>query len=128
MSKIKGAEVDTFSCIRPEGRAELVGKRFLLVPSNPKPKKSLSEWNWKAGVIRCASHVDSMDPELQVQPQFLFLLSYNRVERKEKSQKKKFESLYVKIDAVVIFIDWVLLNDLGYWVHCFQCNVSIPIN
>jgi len=71
MSKIKGAEVDTFSCIRPEGRAELVGKRFLLVASHPKPKKSLSEWNWKAGVIRCASHVDSEDPELQVQPHLI---------------------------------------------------------
>ena len=78
MSKEKSSsadKVDTFSCIRPEGRAELVGKRFLLVYSNPKPKKQWSEWNWKAGVIRCASHVDSMDPELQVQPlTFLLLL------------------------------------------------------
>ena len=56
-----------FSCINPSGREELVGKRFLLVSSNSKLKLSrISDWNWKAGVIRCASHVEIKDPELQV--------------------------------------------------------------
>ena len=60
--------VPDFSCINPQGRDELVGKRFLLVPaSNSKLKLSrISEWNWKAGVIRCASHTDIKDSELQV--------------------------------------------------------------
>jgi hypothetical protein len=52
-----------------ERREELVGKRFLLVstPTSPKPKLSrISDWQWKAGVIRCASHLDLKDPELQV--------------------------------------------------------------
>ena len=91
MSKIKGAEVDTFSCIRPEGRAELVGKRFLLVASHPKPKKSLSEWNWKAGVIRCASHVDSEDPELQVQPHLISSF-------KKKQKRQSLGNLVREID------------------------------
>ena len=56
-----------FTCINPQGRQELVGKRFLLVSSNSKLKLSrISEWNWRAGVIRCASHLDLNEPELQV--------------------------------------------------------------
>ena len=76
MSPKGGASTATsggdFSCISPGGREELVGKRFLLVAASGKSSKSppklsrISEWNWKAGVIRCASHVDSRDPELQV--------------------------------------------------------------
>ena len=71
MSSKSGATTSTsggdFSCINPGGREELVGKRFLLVSSNGKLKLSrISEWNWKAGVIRSASHVDIKDPELQV--------------------------------------------------------------
>ena len=62
-----------FSCINPNGREELVGKRFLLVSSpNSKPKLSrISDWNWKAGIIRCASHVEIKEPELQVQPKII---------------------------------------------------------
>ena len=63
-----------FSCINPGGREELVGKRFLLVSSNGKLKLSrISEWNWKAGVIRSASHVDIKDPELQVRFDFIHI-------------------------------------------------------
>ena len=63
-----------FSCINPGGREELVGKRFLLVSSNGKLKLSrISEWNWKAGIIRSASHVDTKDPELQVRSTFFKL-------------------------------------------------------
>ena len=51
------------------GREELVGKRFLLVQGGPKPKVNrVADWSWKAGVIRCASHINHKDPELQVQP------------------------------------------------------------
>ena len=54
--------------INPQGREELVGKRFLVVnQTSPKPKLSrIGDWHWKAGVIRCSSHVDIKDPELQV--------------------------------------------------------------
>ena len=48
-------------------REELVGKRFLLVHGGPKPKITrVQEWSWKAGVIRCATHVDCKEPDLQV--------------------------------------------------------------
>ena len=68
-----------FSCINPGGREELVGKRFLLVSSNGKLKLSrISEWNWKAGVIRSASHVDIKDPELQVRFDFIHI-TFNRI-------------------------------------------------
>ena len=57
-------------------REELVGKRFLLVNGGPKPKITrVQEWSWKAGVIRCASHVDCKDPDLQVR-QTIFMSSY----------------------------------------------------
>ena len=53
-------------------REELVGKRFLLVHGGPKPKITrVQEWSWKAGVIRCATHVDCKDPDLQVQTTLL---------------------------------------------------------
>lgn len=86
MSPKGGASTATsggdFSCISPGGREELVGKRFLLVAASTKSSKSppklsrISEWNWKAGVIRCASHVDSRDPELQVRYFFFYLTSF----------------------------------------------------
>ena len=82
MSPKGGATTSTsggdFSCISPGGREELVGKRFLLVAASGKSSKSppklsrISEWNWKAGVIRCASHVDTRDPELQVRYIYIF--------------------------------------------------------
>ena len=55
------------------GREELVGKRFLLVQGpGAKPKiNRVADWSWKAGVIRCASHSDQTDQDLQVrQPSF----------------------------------------------------------
>ena len=49
------------------GREELVGKRFLFVQGGSKPKISrVQDWAWKAGVVRCASHVDYTEPDLQV--------------------------------------------------------------
>ena len=59
-----------------QGREELVGKRFLLVQGGPKPKiNRVSDWQWKAGVIRCASHSDHKDSELQVRKKCLLCKS-----------------------------------------------------
>ena len=42
-----------------EYREELVGKRFLCVVGNLKPKTPISEWPWRAGIIRA---VDKTSP------------------------------------------------------------------
>ena len=74
-------EKSLFNCsvINPQGREELVGKRFLVVSqTSPKPKLSrIGDWHWKAGVIRCTSHVDIKDPELQVRLCFYLFFFYN---------------------------------------------------
>ena len=67
------------SVINPQAREELVGKRFLVVnQTSPKPKLSrIGDWHWKAGVIRCSSHVDIKDPELQVRRICFFHLFFS---------------------------------------------------
>lgn len=48
-------------------REDLVGKRFLSVSGVTKINvNKVSEWGWKAGVIRAASHKDNKNRELQV--------------------------------------------------------------
>lgn len=49
-------------------REEIVGKRFLSVCSGFSKLKStkISEWGWRAGVIRASTHKDSSHPDLQV--------------------------------------------------------------
>lgn len=52
-------------------REEIVGKRFLSISgfsANNKLKQpsKISEWGWRAGVIRAATHKDNNHPELQV--------------------------------------------------------------
>ncbi|CAH4038003.1 unnamed protein product [Pieris brassicae] len=48
-------------------REELVGKRFLSVSGVTKiDVNKASEWGWKAGVIRAASHKDNKNRDLQV--------------------------------------------------------------
>lgn len=48
-------------------REDLVGKRFLSVSGVSKLNvNKVSEWGWKAGVIRAASHKDNKNKELQV--------------------------------------------------------------
>lgn len=48
-------------------REEIVGKRFLSVSGICKLKAGkISEWGWRAGVIRAATHKDNAHPELQV--------------------------------------------------------------
>lgn len=46
-------------------REEIVGKRFLCVSGRGKLSK-VSEWDWRAGIIRAASHKDPKHPELSV--------------------------------------------------------------
>lgn len=48
-------------------REEIVGKRFLSVSGYTKLKLGkISEWGWRAGVIRAASHKDNTHKDLQV--------------------------------------------------------------
>ena len=48
-------------------REEIVGKRFLSVSGYAKLKLSkISEWCWKAGVIRASTHKDNTVKDLQV--------------------------------------------------------------
>ncbi|XP_054265577.1 lysine-specific demethylase 3A-like isoform X2 [Macrosteles quadrilineatus] len=48
-------------------RDEIVGKRFLSVSGFTKLKLSkISEWGWRAGVVRAASHKDNKHKDLQV--------------------------------------------------------------
>lgn len=48
-------------------REELVGKRFLSVSGFAKLKvNKISEWGWRSGVIRAASHRDNSNDDLQV--------------------------------------------------------------
>lgn len=49
-------------------REEIVGKRFLSVSSGFSKLKStkISEWGWRAGVIRASTHRESNHPDLQV--------------------------------------------------------------
>ncbi|XP_014488908.1 PREDICTED: probable JmjC domain-containing histone demethylation protein 2C isoform X3 [Dinoponera quadriceps] len=56
-------------------REEIVGKRFLSVSGFTKPKvNKISEWGWRAGVIRAASHRDNGCHDLQI------LVEYDDVE------------------------------------------------
>lgn len=49
-------------------REEIVGKRFLCVSGLNKPRSSakISDWGWRSGVIRAASHRDNKNQDLQV--------------------------------------------------------------
>lgn len=48
-------------------REEIVGKRFLSVSAYNKLKLTkISEWCWRAGVIRAATHKDNAHKDLQV--------------------------------------------------------------
>ena len=48
-------------------REEIVGKRFLSVKSPNKLKTSrISDWEWRAGIVRAVSHRDCQDPEVAV--------------------------------------------------------------
>ncbi|XP_024944437.1 probable JmjC domain-containing histone demethylation protein 2C isoform X3 [Cephus cinctus] len=56
-------------------REEIVGKRFLSVSGFAKLKvNKVSEWGWRSGVIRAASHRDNSSHDLQV------LVEYDDVE------------------------------------------------
>nr|XP_040574654.1 probable JmjC domain-containing histone demethylation protein 2C [Lepeophtheirus salmonis] len=52
-------------------RTDNVGKRFLCVSGSHKIKiNRYTEWPWRAGVIRCSSHLDASDNELQFLVEF----------------------------------------------------------
>lgn len=56
-------------------REDLVGKRFLAVSGVTKINvNKVSEWGWKAGVIRAASLKDNKHKELQVRSKLFYVL------------------------------------------------------
>lgn len=58
-------------------REEIVGKRFISVSGFGKLKvNKISEWGWRAGVIRAASHRDNLCQDLQVSTPTFFLLFF----------------------------------------------------
>lgn len=62
-------------------REDLVGKRFLSVSGVTKINvNKVSEWGWKAGVIRAASLKDNKNKELQVKLGISIGKSINYVE------------------------------------------------
>lgn len=59
-------------------REEIVGKRFLSVSGFAKLKlNKISEWGWRSGVIRAASHRDNHCQDLQVE---IIILSLQMIE------------------------------------------------
>lgn len=63
-------------------REEIVGKRFLCVNSSGKPKLSrISDWDWKAGVIRASSHRDIKNSDLSVNFFRLLVLTFVSVDK-----------------------------------------------
>ena len=51
-------------------REEVVGKRFLSVRSASKLKLAkISDWEWRAGVVRAVNHKDAQNPEVSVRIQ-----------------------------------------------------------
>lgn len=66
-------------------REEIVGKRFLSVSGFTKLKvNKISEWGWRAGVIRAASHRDNSCHDLQVSV-FLISVSFFCIPRATKT-------------------------------------------
>lgn len=56
-------------------REEIVGKRFISVSGFSKLKvNKISEWGWRSGVIRAASHKDNNNPDLQVKIIIFFFI------------------------------------------------------
>ena len=48
-------------------REEIVGKRFLCVKSIGKVRiNKVSEWEWRAGIVRAVTHKDSTTPDVLV--------------------------------------------------------------
>ena len=74
-------------------REELVGKRFLSLSytdNNAKSGKIVSDWGWRGGVIRAATHRDSKSQDLQVSRFILFskiILLIPRFSSKKKKSK-----------------------------------------
>lgn len=62
-------------------REEIVGKRFLSVSGFTKLKvNKISEWGWRAGVIRAASHRDNGCHDLQVSTANFHILLASKIQ------------------------------------------------
>ena len=67
-------------------REELVGKRFLSVGGGGNKLKlsKITEWDWRAGVIRACTHTDSKHHDLQVRERVRARESEGERERERK--------------------------------------------
>ena len=76
-------------------REEIVGKRFLSVSGFTKLKvNKISEWGWRAGVIRAASHRDNGCHDLQVSTSFVnkhFFFVYSIRHRRRQVETRQVE-------------------------------------
>ncbi|XP_050348552.1 lysine-specific demethylase 3B-like isoform X2 [Nymphalis io] len=81
-------------------REDLVGKRFLSVSGVSKINvNKVSEWGWKAGVIRAASHKDNKNKELQV------LVEYDGVDW----QRREWVAVYSRKTFRVFLVERTLV-------------------
>ncbi|VVC92005.1 unnamed protein product [Leptidea sinapis] len=81
-------------------REDLVGKRFLSVNGVTKINvNKVSEWGWKAGVIRAASHKDNKNKELQV------LVEYDGVDW----QRREWVAVYSRRTFRVFLVERTLV-------------------
>lgn len=86
-------------------REEIVGKRFLSVSGFTKLKvNKISEWGWRAGVIRAASHRDNGCHDLQVSAQ----------------TKTHFDSFFF----APLFLCYAGTRRRGPWRSRFRCVVT----
>lgn len=92
-------------------REDLVGKRFLSVSGVSKINvNKVSDWGWKAGVIRAASHKDNKNKELQVKLLYTPILIIN-------NNKRTFIHIF-------IFTISTYLHQICYFaLHChYSCD------
>lgn len=83
-------------------REELVGKRFLSVSSPGKLKLSkISDWEWRAGVIRAATHRNSKNSELSV------LVEFDDVEWKRREWIRVYEENLFQVFAIERTLVWL---------------------
>ncbi|XP_044259343.1 lysine-specific demethylase 3A [Tribolium madens] len=87
-------------------REEIVGKRFLSVSGFTKLKVGkISEWGWRAGVIRAATHKDNNHPELQI------LVEYDDVEWHRREWISVYKDKLFHLFMVEQGLAWVKRRD-----------------
>ncbi|GAB6031424.1 hypothetical protein CHUAL_009201 [Chamberlinius hualienensis] len=83
-------------------REELVGKRFLSVSYPGKLKLSkISDWEWRAGVIRAATHRNPKNSELSV------LVEFDDVEWKRREWIRVYEENLFQVFAIECTVVWL---------------------